>query len=211
LKLFFCLIFIFSNTVFLQTNSESIDHPGPKSNLEIFYILADSSAADLMNFIPPSRKEIALQLNLGSDYSILGNKVISSLQQNNFTVSVGLGTKEESPAEKPTLVNFVIDNANVKYGEMFRNGFLGDYFIPRKIFLSGNFMINSSEVKYNSFNFNFIDTIRVDEIKNLENLSFPFTQGDVPVEPFFSGLLEPVIAIGTAAVAVFLFFTIRSR
>lgn len=211
LKLFFCSLFIFSNTLFSQTNSESIDPPGSKSNLEIFYILTDSSAANLIKNIPGEKKEVILQLNLGNEYSILGNKIISSLQENNFFVSVGsIKHNEVSPQASPT-VNFVIDNAGVQYGEMFRNGFLGDYLIPRKIFLSGNYMVDLKGANYNAFNFNFADTIRVDEIKNLENLSFPFTQGEVPIEPFFSGLLEPVIAIGTAAVAVFLFFSIRSR
>jgi hypothetical protein len=57
----------------------------------------------------------------------------------------------------------------------------------------------------------YIDTIKVDDIKNLENISFKFTTGSLPPEPFFSGLFEPVFALGTAAAAVILFFTIRSK
>ena len=48
-------------------------------------------------------------------------------------------------------------------------------------------------------------------IKSLENESFPFTKGAVPPEPFLSGLAEPLIAIGTAAVIIALFFSIRSK
>jgi hypothetical protein len=197
---FIFFLTVLSNTALLQS----------RSNLEIFYLLADSSASGIMNNIPENVKKIGLNLNLGNSYSILGNRIVSSLQRNNYIVFMPGLIKEDS-AGKGSQVNYVIDNAGVRYGEMFRRGFLGDYYIPRNIFLSGNFLVNSDETQYRSFIHNFTDTIRVDEINKVENGSFPFTQGDVPAEPFFSGLLEPVIAVGTVAVAVFLFFTIRSR
>jgi hypothetical protein len=40
---------------------------------------------------------------------------------------------------------------------------------------------------------------------------YNFTKGDVPPEPFFSSLLEPTVAIVTTALAVALFFAIRSN
>jgi hypothetical protein len=213
LKVFFFFVLISSNILFAQLQPEPGDKFVQKSNLEIFYFLADSSALNLISFLPANGEEVNLRLNLGSDYSMLGNEIISSLQQHSLKLSGGSGNQDENspPGTVPVSVNFVIDNANVKYGEMFRKGFLGDYYIPRNIFLSGNFMIQSAGIKYHSFNYNFNDTVKVDEIKDLENLSFPFTRGEIPAEPFFSGLLEPVVAIGTAAVAVYLFFAIRSR
>lgn len=209
MKLFFCLIFFCSCRLFPQINPDSAQ--GIKSNLDIFYILADSSAGKAESFIPGNSKQIILQLNLGNDYSILGNQIISFLQKNQSIVLSGNDEMNRNSREELTGVSFVIDNANVKYGEMFRDGFLGDYYIQRNILLSGNFTINTPSVKYIPFSFISADTVRADELRNLENSSFPFTQGKIPAEPFFSGLLEPAIAIGTAAVAVFLFFTIRSR
>jgi len=61
------------------------------------------------------------------------------------------------------------------------------------------------------FEFTKIDTVKVEDINSLENPAFPFTQASVPPEPFLSGIAEPIIAIGTAALAVVLFFTIRSE
>ena len=213
LKIFLFFLFAFSRIISAQGQWESDHNTAQKSNLEIFYYLADSSASNLLNFIPDKKKEIRLNLNLGNDYSVLGNKIISSLQRHEVLLSAA-SEKESgalSPGNDPVSINYVIDNAKVKYGEIFRRGFLGDYYIPRNIFLSGNFVINSEDVKYNSFSYTFGDTVRFDDIKSLENSSFPFTQGEVPAEPFFSGLLEPVVAVGTAAVALFLFFTIRSK
>ncbi len=56
-----------------------------------------------------------------------------------------------------------------------------------------------------------MDTVKVDDIKFLENESFPFTKGTTPSEPFLSGFAEPLIAIGTAAAVIVIFFTVRSE
>jgi hypothetical protein len=48
-------------------------------------------------------------------------------------------------------------------------------------------------------------------VKSLENQALPFTKGEVPPEPLFSSLLEPAVALGTAAVVIYLFFSIRSK
>jgi len=53
--------------------------------------------------------------------------------------------------------------------------------------------------------------VKVEEIKYLQNESFPFTTGKIPPEPFLSAIAEPLIAIGTAAAVVILFFSVRSK
>jgi hypothetical protein len=108
-------------------------------------------------------------------------------------------------------INYVLDQAKVKYGNIFRSGFFGSYYLPRKIEVSGNYSIKNNAFIYKEFHYNYLDTVQVDSVKTLENSSYSFTQGNVPAEPFFSSLFEPLIAIGTAAIAVFLFFTIRSK
>jgi hypothetical protein len=188
------LLFIFSQGTFAQT----------KTNLEIFYSLVDSSVNKVIMELP-GNDSISLELNLGESYSVFSNKIIAALY------SSGKKIAERNSSGKLSSVNFVIDNINTGYGEMFRNGFLGDYMIPRNLSLGGNFIIQKENPVYRNFNFIFTDTVRVDEVKTIENESFPFTRGKILSEPFFSGIFEPVIAIGTAALAVILFFTIRSK
>jgi hypothetical protein len=85
--------------------------------------------------------------------------------------------------------------------------------VKRESQLNGSFYLNDngniSEV--NSFNHFLADTVLYSEISQLDNIAYTFASADLPEEPFFSSTLEPVIAIGTAAVAVYLFFNIRSR
>jgi hypothetical protein len=181
----------------------------PETNLDIFYKLVDSSANDFISQIPQLEDSVDLKLNLGESYSVFSNKIIAALYSNGKIVVIE--NLEPAIGKDAISVNYIIDDANVKYGEIFRDGFFGDYYIHRNISLKGNYLIHTNSAFYKEFNFSFNDTIRYDEIKSVENISFPFTRGKVPAEPFFSGLFEPIVAIGTAALAVILFFTIRSK
>ena len=188
----FCLIFCVS--VFSQT----------KTNLDIFYTLVDSSVKNMSDEIPPSQNKINLSLILGNVYSIFNNQIISTLIKKNKSIV-------DSSMQNVVKVNYVIDVADLKYGEMFRDGFLGEEKIPRFFKLKGNYLIENNEANVKKFEYTYTDTINVDEISDVENLSYPFTRSDVPAEPFFSNIWEPVIAIGSAAIAVYLFFSVRSK
>ena len=94
---------------------------------------------------------------------------------------------------------------------MFRSGFFGTHYIQRYSTIFGNYLQSFSDKGKQEFEITTLDTIKVEDINSLENPSYPFTQAPVPPEPFVSGLAEPLIAIGTAALVIVLFFTIRSE
>ncbi len=175
-----------------------------KSNLEIFYSLVDSSINYLADEIPSSQNKINLNLTLGSAYSIFNNQIISSFTKRNKSIV-------DSSGNDAIKVNYVIENAGLKYGEMFRDGFLGEERIPRNFELKGNYLIKNNVESIKTFEYAYVDTISFNEIKDVENISYPFTQSEVPAEPFFANLWEPVIAVGAAAIAVYLFFSVRSK
>jgi hypothetical protein len=189
------LITISFSTAFAQTST----------NLEIFYSLVDSSVNEVIKELPNDKDSVSLELNLGESYSVFNNKIIAALYSSGKNLSV----KKQNG--KIPAINYVIYLVNTEYDEIFRSGFLGEYFVPRHLILKGSFFIQDENVVYKSFDYSFRDTIRVEEIELIENESFQFTRGKVPAEPFLSGLIEPVIAIGTAALAVILFFTLRSK
>jgi len=54
------------------------------------------------------------------------------------------------------------------------------------------------------------DTVSVDDIPLLENANVPMTKADLPDESFIDRFIEPFVIVGTAGVAIFLFFHIRS-
>ena len=176
----------------------------PDTNLNIFYSMIDSSVTDFISKIPQSEESIKLDLNLGKEYSVFTNKVIAK------TISFGKKITNENNGESSN-VNYIITKARVTYGDIYRDGFFGGFYLPRNLSLKGNYTVEDNSTVFKDFNYSYNDTLKYDDIKNVENDSYPFTKGEVPPEPFLSSLFEPIVAIGAAAVAVILFFTVRSE
>lgn len=203
LRLSIIFSIIYAGSIYCQSVSEDSQ---TKTNLEIFYKLADSAANNALQNIPKTQKNITLDLNLGNAYTILGNQVFEMFHSSGKNIVKGL--KKDSAL---VTLNFVIDQAKVTYGELFRKRLFGDFYTSRKLLLSGNYVLYSPELSVHNFNYSFSDTVDANTIKELENVSFPFTQGQLPAEPLFSSMYEPVIAVGVAALTVILFFTVRSK
>jgi hypothetical protein len=174
------------------------------SNLDRFYTLVDSASSLLIKDLGDEKK-VKLELNLGVDYSVFANKVRGNLLRNGFQL-VGENSEEQGFVR----INFVVDNSFVGYTEPEKDGIFGDFFTQRTVELSGNYFIsNQSDIQ--DFKLTVKDTINVEDVEEVENRSYPFTQGELPPEPFFSSILEPVVAIGAAAVVIILFFSVRSK
>ena len=176
-----------------------------KTNLEVFKVLVDSSISEALADISDSQKEIYIDLKLGPSYSIFENQIFKSIQDQKKSINTTSNSSENIG------LSYSIENAVVNYGEVFRDGFLGDHFVDRKIHISGSYLFNSEEMRVKDFYYESIDTVEFDKIQTLENSSYPFTQGEIPTEPFMSNLFEPLVAITTAAVVIALFFSVRSK
>ena len=176
----------------------------PDTNLDIFYIMVDSSVTDFISEVPLPEESFKLDLNLGENYSVFNNKVLAKI----FSFEKKVSNVESDGSLN---INYVVNNATVTYGEIFRDGFFGEYCLQRNLFLDGSYAIEGSSTVFQDFKYSYNDTIKFDDIQNVENESFPFTKGEVPSEPFLSSLFEPIVAVGAAALAVILFFTVRSK
>ncbi len=177
-----------------------------KTNMEIFENLVDSSAAVISNVIPADRRNLSFNFVLGNEYDLFKDHFLTYFINKHYTI-VTQGNKDQEILN----IDYTIDNAKVKYGDVFRSGFLGSFKVPRIINFSGSYVINSNPSIGKEFNYSYSDTVNYGNIHDLENTSYPVTRGNIPPEPFLGSLLEPVVAIGTAAVVIFLFFAIRSK
>lgn len=110
-------------------------------------------------------------------------------------------------------MEYNITGVSTNYGESFKDGFFGDYYVVRSVVVQGSAIISNSEKIFSSIDFikAYRDTIKIEEIPALENESLPFTKSQIPPPPVFSNLLEPIIVVGTLIVTVILLFTIRSK
>jgi hypothetical protein len=172
-----------------------------KTNLKVFNQLVDSSLAGIASVIPDTVKNISLDLEEGT-YAVFNSQIISFLTGKGYKLISG---------EDSFRLQYVITEAATSYGDIFRDGFLGEYLVPRRLTLSGSGNLLGRVMTTRNFNLAFQDTVAVDSVNAYENPAWTFTQGKLKSEPFFSGIFEPLIAVGTAALAVILFFTIRSK
>ena len=196
LFLLFTIIFLIS----VKAKSQTL------TNLEVFYSLTDSLVDQIVQQLPAKENKILLTLNLGERYSLFSNNIRARFNKYGKDIL-------DHPPDNLNIpqVDIVMEGAGVEYGEMFKDGWFGSHYIQRYSTIFGNYLYTYSKEGKKEFEITKIDTVKVEDIKYLENDSFPFTKGTLPSEPFISGLAEPLIAIGTAAVVVVLFFTIRSK
>ena len=119
----------------------------------------------------------------------------------------------ESPAAAYR-AEFGINEMRVAYANMRQDGLFGRRVVDRTISLelftkvvdqrSGQ-IVRSTAVREVGR-----DTVGVTEVERLENPTIPQTKGSLPPEGLFSTFLEPIIVLGTIAVAIVLLFTVRS-
>lgn len=195
MKLNICIIFLVAFTcVFAQskTNFEIID--------SLIY-LSTESISDELN----QNEEYFLEFIGAADYEILKSKVIQFLKYKDIRIA-----ESENNQNKLT---YNLEEVKINYNDVFKDGLFGTYLAKREAYLNGSFFLtkNGNIDDVSSFNNSLVDTVLYSEVSQLENIAYSFTSAELPDEPFFSSTLEPAIAIGTAAVAVYLFFNIRSR
>ena len=200
LRKFLFLLFAIILLISIKVNGQTL------TNLEMFYSLTDSLVDQINLEIPSNEKRILLTLNLGQNYSLFSNNIKEKFRKS------GKEILEQPPDELNfPHVDIVLEGAGVEYGEMFRDGWFGTHYIQRYSTIFGNYLQTFSESGKREFEITKVDTVKVEDLKYLENDSYPFTKGTIPSEPFLSGFAEPLIAIGVAATVVVIFFTVRSE
>lgn len=173
-----------------------------KSNLEVFKILTDSLANKIILSLPESVNSLEIIPNEVSQLNVICDYLKSNLIKNKIKLV------KESKADESLSVTF--SDVKVEYDNLHKEHLFGKYFMTRTIVLSGSYFLLNENKSYD-FSFSSMDTVEYEEYTKLESKLYPFTKGKEPKEPFFSNLIEPVIAIAATATAVILFFTVRSK
>lgn len=112
------------------------------------------------------------------------------------------------------VLEFGLTDAHVRYSNIRRDGFFGPKIVDRKVNLrlttrvvnrQTGILTLSSDIEEST-----TDTIELSEVSNAENPAIAITRGTLPGEGFFSNFAEPLIVIGSIAIAVILLFNVRS-
>jgi len=188
-----------SKIIFLVIFSFSVLSAQTRSNLEIISSLVQNSVNQIEN--KHNLKEFSYKYSSPENLNLFDGMAKSYFGENSKI-------NEESNAE----LHYSLNEIKVTYPDVFRDGIFGNFLLKRKILLSGNYSIKNHESeKTGLINESFIDTVDYSKVNEIQNPSLNFTVGNVPDEPFLSGIWEPVIAIGAIAVTIFLFFSVQSK
>lgn len=114
----------------------------------------------------------------------------------------------------PLHLVFGVDDARIIYDNVRREGFLGQRIVDRvvRMQLSAKVVNRAAggEVAIFSLQDSLSDTLPLSDVPRVEHPSVALTRGNLPQEGFFSNLAEPLVVIGSIAVAVLLLFHVRS-
>jgi hypothetical protein len=179
---------------------------GPPTNLQILRSLggriAGVSLADVRQGDSATVQLTVLPRETGW---IIEDSVVAAAVRRNF---------------KPVDVNgayraeFGILELRVGYENVRRDGMFGPRIVDRSVRVSLHAKIldqrSGTVVVSRDLTEEHRDTVLVSGVERLESVALPATRGQLPSEGFFSTIAEPVVVLGTIAVAVILLFTVRS-
>ncbi len=113
-----------------------------------------------------------------------------------------------------TMLSFSLTEATLAYGKQFSTSFLGSSKVERTISVKVDISLMATSTQRMLFSSEIAqsvtDTILFSEVALLDDPTIPFTAVTLPASSFFDSIVEPAIITIASAVAVYLFFTIRS-
>lgn len=199
------IIILLCNVLYSQENKIV------KSNIEIFNLITDKGFNELSNRL-----------------ALLGNDKIYSL---NVPAGKGLDVYFKSIIEKKfqgyriifgdtTLKSDYIININsiilkTLYPEIKTEYGFGNKIIKRNLRVSFYVSLYKSEPKQEiytyKFNDKYTDNVNYEMLEFIENSGYDFTKGKLSGENIFQKILVPAVVVSASAIAIILFFIVRSK
>jgi len=210
MKLFtlFCIVLLTLTTNIYPQNNE---YTSSEINIDIFSRLLDEGLNDLGN-----------QLIIAGQDKLFVLKFPDESEKNDF---IQLKVKQKFSSYKLLTGNsfdevdygIVFENPKLRtnYKEIITSSFLGNKRVKRKIEVVYLYKIidnnTKEEIYSNTINESFEDDFLLDNLEQIERSNYTFTKGKLPEENLFEKFLVPAVIIAASAVAIILFFVIRSK
>ncbi len=118
----------------------------------------------------------------------------------------------ESNEESRTSIEILVTESSVEFSDVFTESFFGSQKTVRTVRLSVSMIVRDSGniLRAVPLAVGITDTVRYSDIERLTDNTFPLTSVRTPSLTWWDSLLEPAIITMASAVAIYLFFTIRS-
>ena len=182
----------------------------PQSNLDVMQNLAGMITKEIIDSCHISQGDsIVVRFGPGEDIWIVQYPMIAALR--------AYGCKVFSENDSTSSNRIIIGNSGVEsrvqYTGIFRDGLLGTKKMKRSI--STRFSCTAVKKATDEFFFSglfvkqSVDTVKVDDVPELETASAKSTRGELPSDGFLDRVVEPFVIMGAAGVAIYLFFHVR--
>ncbi|MFA6438638.1 MAG: hypothetical protein WCX28_04975 [Bacteriovoracaceae bacterium] len=192
--------------LFFSSLCTAEEHESAATHREIFFQLSDSVMFDVSQKLKAYRS-IAMVTRRDSFTSYYQPLFVHGLMSQNIPLFLNTDSTE-------TTLELTVRESSIFHGEAFYQSFLGHRSIERRIvFTITGTLISVQEGKIlwsKQFSRTFSDTVRYDQLEQLDYSVPPVTAYVRSELSFFDSIVEPVIVTIASGVAIYLFFTIRS-
>ncbi len=205
------LIFLFL-TVQTLTVGKAVaqDDPLPRKNLEIIQAQIGALASEVVERSKLGKdRHVYVRILTSENSWVVQNSVLEALKRLSYDLFVASFDQKIPGAT----VEVSLVEATVIYGPAFRESLFGRQRSQRtiKTTLSASVRSPAEEVLFaGNLSRVYSDTVYTGNLDELESPGIQYTHGEPPREGFFDNILEPAILLGATAVAIYLFFTVRS-
>ena len=200
-----CLLALFMLIVGARGGAEEATSSQP--TLRIMQDMMTSAADSLFALVPPSPGlTVQTMLLPPTTYWYLEQPTLDALRRRNLVPS-------QSP-EADYVAEFGVTRSGVLYGNLRRTWFLGSQIVDRSVQLTVWTKLverkTGTVIAAQESQRSFTDTVNVADVETLETPGIPATRGALPSPGLFSSIVEPVVLVGSIAVAIVLLFSVRS-
>ena len=203
LKRFSGLLLVYP-VLFFQTSLK------PQDNLTIFNRLASNAARRIVDQASPdSSLKITIQSHSHQEAGNwwIENWLVTELRNRNVTK---IYVNQQNNVKDGLTIEFRIDDLSVKYLPIKDKNLINRQF---KISLDVRLLQRETGFVKSLDNVTeqFVDTVQVKILAQLEDESYPFTCAKAPEKFGIQKYIEPFVIMGTTAGVIYLFFRLRSK
>jgi len=212
------LLFVLEGTSLCSVSGGNDMHGSTKTNLEVLQTILVKLSKDIAaqsKFEGGDR--VAVRIQPADDSWLVGQSLTAALRELGaqvFSDSLPKGDQLARATTPRYSVNAMIVNMQIHYDTPFHDGIFGPEKVRRTAAVSLAYQSSDDETKEirssRTLSQDDVDTVLVGEIATLEQPALKSTHAILPDENAMDRFLEPLIIVGTTAVAVYLFFHIRS-
>ncbi len=194
-----------SYAVILFLLAVGASEPKQPTNYEVFCAQADTLARNTIAVLASQDvKYVCLKFGSRDADVLVQQKVVEALLKSNFHVAV-----TDSPLIP--LLRIAVPVVGVSYSAPVTSHIFGSSDVIRTIRSAYDVEVaDRGQVRFaRSYSFVFSDTVKESQISSLESGSYSFLRGKVVSGSFLDTMLQPILFVASAAVVVYLFFTLR--